>query len=134
MTDIEQQQGLNLSKYQVCRTDGSTHVGGKHHHCDFFVLDIQHDHFARAALRTYAVVCEADYPHLAADIRATWLKAPSFALDDCVPNYGTTWHRFECGGCGAYWELRSQRLKSLIASCPLCGETAVALGTWEDEE
>lgn len=69
MPDPEAEQGLNLNKFTVKRTNGSSEPGGKHEHCTFFVLDIQHDPFAEAALEAYAKACEAKYPHLARDIR-----------------------------------------------------------------
>lgn len=40
----------------------------KHDKCDFFVLDLVHDKYAKAALRTYASLCESEYPELAKDI------------------------------------------------------------------
>lgn len=56
-------------KYTVTRTDGSSGPGGKHEHCDYFVLDWKHDRFAIAAARAYADACESEYPDLAEDLR-----------------------------------------------------------------
>ena len=56
-------------KFIVSRTDGSSHVGGKHETCAYFVLDWQHDPFAVPAARAYADACEATHPALAADLR-----------------------------------------------------------------
>lgn len=56
-------------KYRVERTDGSSAPGGKHCNCQYFVLDLDHDPHAIAAIRAYADSCEADYPLLAADLR-----------------------------------------------------------------
>lgn len=67
--DPEQSQPLNMGKYSVVRTDGSTQSGGKHAACPFFVLDLVHDKFAAPALKAYADACEAEYPLLARDIR-----------------------------------------------------------------
>jgi hypothetical protein len=57
-------------KFRISRTDGTSEPGGKHHACDYFVLDLDHDPFAIPALRAYADACEAEYPLLAADLRA----------------------------------------------------------------
>lgn len=57
------------SKFVVTRTDGKSESGQKHHDCQYFVLDVDHDPHARKALTAYMKSCEADYPLLAADIR-----------------------------------------------------------------
>ena len=41
---------------------------GKHDDCDYFVLDLVHDEFARAALVAYARACRKKCPQLAADL------------------------------------------------------------------
>lgn len=64
-----EQQGL-FRKFSVQRTDGSDVVGGKHFGCRYFVLDLDHDPFARAALRAYAQACQATHPQLATDIHS----------------------------------------------------------------
>jgi len=56
-------------KYNVTRTDGSSEPHGKHHKCQYFVLDLDHDDFAWAALRAYAKACKRRYPLLAADLQ-----------------------------------------------------------------
>jgi hypothetical protein len=66
MTD--EQRGI-YRKYKVERTDGSSAPGGKHADCAYFVLDLEHDEFARAALEAYAEACRKTHPDLAADIR-----------------------------------------------------------------
>lgn len=58
------------NKFRVERTDGTSKPGGKHHGCDYFVLDVTHDPFAIPALSAYAEACEKEYPLLADDIRA----------------------------------------------------------------
>lgn len=63
----EEQRGL-YRKYRVTRTDGSSESGGKHERCAYFVLDLEHDEFAAAALKAYAKACQETYPDLAADI------------------------------------------------------------------
>jgi len=57
-------------KYVVTRIGGTPH---KHDDCDYFVLDWNHDRYARIAAVAYADACEAEFPALAADLRA---KAP----------------------------------------------------------
>lgn len=56
-------------KYDIKRTDGSSGKGGKHEHCAYFVLDLEHDEFAIPALAAYARACSKTHPSLAADIR-----------------------------------------------------------------
>lgn len=62
------EQGL-YGKFLVQRVDGSDLPGGKHHGCKYFVLDVDHDKYAAAALGTYASQCEQEYPLLAKDLR-----------------------------------------------------------------
>ncbi|MGE5523418.1 MAG: hypothetical protein ACM3SS_06875, partial [Rhodospirillaceae bacterium] len=64
-------------KFNVERTDGSSAPGGKHHGCDYFVLDMTHDAFAKAALTAYADACEKEYPLLADDLRARYNLSPA---------------------------------------------------------
>ena len=66
-------RGLH-AKYRVERTDGSSARGEKHENCDYFVLDVTHDSYALPALRAYADGCAAEFPTLAADLRA-WADA-----------------------------------------------------------
>ena len=40
-------------KFIVQRADGSDQHGGKHHGCEYFVLDLSHDKHAYMALRAY---------------------------------------------------------------------------------
>ncbi len=63
-----EKRGL-FNKYEIKRTDGGSDEGGKHERCEFFVLDIDHDPHAKAALAAYAASCEAERPELAADLR-----------------------------------------------------------------
>lgn len=56
-------------KFEVRRKDGTDAPGGKHHGCEYFVLDMTHDKHAINALLTYASSCEAEYPELAEDLR-----------------------------------------------------------------
>lgn len=59
-------------KFNIQRVDGTDSVGGKHHECDYFVLDATHDVHAYAALMAYADSCETDFPQLAQDIRTRY--------------------------------------------------------------
>lgn len=56
-------------KFWVRRTDGGSREGEKHEECDYFVLDLSHDKFAKPALLAYAAACEGEKPELAADLR-----------------------------------------------------------------
>ncbi len=62
-------QGL-FRKFHVLRVDGSDAPGGKHHGCEYFVLDMDHDVHAPAALVAYANACRASHPQLSADLLA----------------------------------------------------------------
>lgn len=70
-TKTNAQQGL-YGKFRVERTDGSSAPGGKHHGCQYFVLDVTHDKHAAVALAAYAGAVAATHPQLAADMRARW--------------------------------------------------------------
>ena len=63
-----EQQGV-FRKFNVQRTDGSDQPGGKHHECEYFVLDVAHDQHAKPALEAYAVACATTHPQLSADMR-----------------------------------------------------------------
>lgn len=61
------QNGIHR-KYVVTRTDGSSEEGGRHEHCAYFVLDLEHDEFVIPALRAYAKACRKVHPGLADDL------------------------------------------------------------------
>lgn len=65
-------------KYDIKRTDGSSEPGGKHADCTYFVLDLEHDEFALAALKAYAKACKKTHPQLARDIGII-IKHPRFS-------------------------------------------------------
>ncbi len=70
-------------KFHVERVDGSSERGGKHYQCEYFVLDMNHDEHAYAAVKAYADSCEAEYPLLAADLRKKYevpASAPSASV------------------------------------------------------
>lgn len=67
------ERGL-YEKYRVARTDGSSAPGQKHHGCEYFVLDLDHDPHALPALRAYAMSCAKSFPTLAADLSKKVLR------------------------------------------------------------
>lgn len=58
-------------KYQgIQRTDGSSGPDGKHEHCRYFVLDLDHQSaHCIAALVAFADSCVSEHPRLAKDLR-----------------------------------------------------------------
>lgn len=78
-----EQQGL-FRKFIVRRADGSDQPGGKHHGCRYFVLDVDHDAHASAALTAYAAACEATHPGLARDLREKWGAQPG-SVESATP-------------------------------------------------
>lgn len=75
-----EQQGL-FRKFEVRRVDGSDEPGGKHQGCQYFVLDMDHDAHAPAALRAYAASCASTHPQLSADlVREFGAALPNRAL------------------------------------------------------
>jgi hypothetical protein len=64
----DRNEGLHTNKFAVKRSDGSSEPGGKHEHCQYFVLDLDHDKFARPALKAYMQACCLEYPKLAKDL------------------------------------------------------------------
>ena len=58
-------------KFNVTRTDGDgNYPGDKHRDCEYFVLDLDHDPHAIAAIRAYADSCFKEYPDLSLDLLA----------------------------------------------------------------
>lgn len=64
-------------KFKVERTDGQSAPGGKHHGCEYFVLDMNHDKHALAAIRAYIrSLAEAEEcPELIEDLQHRYLSA-----------------------------------------------------------
>ncbi len=56
-------------KFFVTRTDGLSATGQKHAGCQYFVLDLNHDAFARDAVLEYIRRCRRSHPELAKDLR-----------------------------------------------------------------
>jgi len=69
-----EEQGL-FRKFDVRRVDGSSAPGGKHHGCEYFVLDTDHDPHAPAALMSYAKACAESHPQLSADLTRRYSSA-----------------------------------------------------------
>lgn len=68
---VTDQRGLT-GKFGVWRTDGADMPGGKHHGCDYFVLDLTHDHAAVVAVLAYADAVAETRPRLAVEIRVRY--------------------------------------------------------------
>lgn len=67
LDDKDSNSGL-YRKFEVTRVDGSSAPGGRHHGCQYFVLDVTHDPHAVPALRAYIASCAGEYPLLAEDL------------------------------------------------------------------
>lgn len=65
MKDPDATRGL-YSKFHIERTDPGSAM--RHPDCRYFVLDVDHDAFASAALRAYADASREQFPFLAEDI------------------------------------------------------------------
>lgn len=55
----DRSKGL-IGKFTVTRNDGQSASGEKHHHCRYYVLDLDHDPHAKPALAAYAKSARAD--------------------------------------------------------------------------
>jgi hypothetical protein len=62
----DKSQGL-IGKFRIERVDGTDAEGGKHHGCNYFVLDLTHDEHAIPALQSYADSARAAGYELLAD-------------------------------------------------------------------
>ncbi len=58
------------NKFSVVRMDGKSRPGAKHDGCEYFVLDLTHDPYAKPALLAYATACANEYPKLSDDLFA----------------------------------------------------------------
>jgi hypothetical protein len=71
-----------IEKYRIERTDGADDVGGKHEHCELYVLDITHDPLAQTAALEYAASAfHAGYKLLAKDIVRKVKESPRWHPD-----------------------------------------------------
>jgi hypothetical protein len=55
-------------KFKVERMDGRSGPGEKHEHCNYYVLDLDHDPHSAPALEAYAASCAETHPALSADL------------------------------------------------------------------
>lgn len=67
VTDDDTKIGL-YNKFGVFRRDGRSEPGEKHFGCEYFVLDLNHDPHAKAALGAYARSCIRECPALGNDL------------------------------------------------------------------
>ena len=106
------EQGL-YRKFDVRRTDGSDAPGGKHHGCEYFVLDVQHDPHALPAITAYANSVERSHPHLAKDLRDSgWAAHPSACeLGAVRPNCERLTDIRHCQACGCDFTTLAQAPK-----------------------
>jgi len=65
-TGHDRDRGL-YRKFEVNRVSDPDH---KHLNCEYFVLDLTHDKFAKPALIAYANACSEEFPALAKDLNA----------------------------------------------------------------
>lgn len=111
-TKPAEQQGL-FRKFEVRRTDGSDATPmGKHYGCEYFVLDINHDPHAAAALSAYADAVEATHPALAADMRSRYALAAAPQPPQPEPS---TWSTYVAGMVGGYlgWPVDDERIDAV---------------------
>lgn len=80
VTKPAEEQGL-FRKFDVRRVDGSDAPGGKHHGCEYFVLDLDHDIHAPAAIREYAKACNETHPQLSAELSERFGPQPAVAQE-----------------------------------------------------
>lgn len=74
----KRKKGL-YQKFIVRRTDKRDRKGQKHHNCRYFVLDLDHDPYAKVAVKSYALACAHEYPNLAEDL-LNWATGGDHAL------------------------------------------------------
>lgn len=63
----DQAKGI-VNKYTVIRNDGSD----KHKDCEYFVLDMNHDKYAKPAIRAYYEACLEEFPLLSYELRTRY--------------------------------------------------------------
>ena len=72
-------------KYTITRTDGRDAPGEKHHGCTYFVIDLDHDENAKAALEAYANACRKARPALAKHL--DYICSLEFGEPDCTASW-----------------------------------------------
>jgi hypothetical protein len=68
--NVKQAERGVYEKFYIARYDGRDQQGGDREGAQYFVLDLDYDPFARAALFAYAKACKRKYPALARDLEA----------------------------------------------------------------
>lgn len=69
----DKQRGLYAKYKPIERADAPN---PKHEGCEYFVLDLTHDPFAKDAALMYAFLCKDKYPKLANDLAALVSRLP----------------------------------------------------------
>lgn len=98
VTANDTERGL-YEKFRVARTDGRSVEGEKHHGCDYFVLDLNHDPLAYAAIMAYARrAADKGYFALSQDLIARASKMIPWMVEkqmaDWSPEHREQWARF----------------------------------------
>ena len=101
-----EEQGV-FHKFDVRRVDGSDQPGGKHHGCRYFVLDLDHDPHAAAAMAAYARDCKATHPALSDELSVEY---PPNTVD--ASTVDRAWARF----CGAFGDGPDAPYPGMIAA------------------
>lgn len=63
--DPDKARGI-YRKFEVFRVDEEAQL--RHTDCRYYVLDLDHDKYARVAIAAYAAACAEQYPKLASDL------------------------------------------------------------------
>ena len=101
-----EEQGV-FHKFDVRRVDGSDQPGGKHHGCRYFVLDLDHDPHAAAAMAAYAKSCRATHPALSDELSVEY---PPNTVD------ASTVDRAGARFCGAFGDGSDAPYPGMIAA------------------
>lgn len=122
--------GPMFRKFEVTRTDGQSAPGQKHHNCKYFVLDLDHDPYAKAAMIAYATACMNTHPQLARDILAMpTLGLPNVRYEPVqAAPVGDAYVEFGLGDSHGYWFIGGERNPNGITRH--VAERAVADGLW----
>lgn len=86
-----------INKFTVIRNDGKSSEGQKHHGCRYFVLDLDHDPHASAAILAYAESCKEEYPLLAMDLLSLDMQ---ISIEEQFPASEREEHKCSQDKCG----------------------------------
>lgn len=130
-----EQQGL-FRKFDVRRVDGSDQPGGKHYGCRYYVLDLNHDQHAPAAMRAYAAACRATHPQLASDIEAefgasTASTVPMLTMKEAFESVGGWYSGGELGypsfgSANALWAYTDKMQRNAVARATSFGTSSAS--------